>query len=153
MKKVLGNSKGTAVWIQLNKYIITLLITNHPKRSPLDKKNNRINNRIDRRHRIWVPVLPSENAWERLNLGSAKEAFPPLGLHQGRCPTVTGGKKGIEKNRAVVFFEKKEMAGERRYAELRVGVLPPPPAFLWHSSSKTATSREILRFWDRKTLT
>lgn len=151
MKKVLGNSKGTAVWIQLNKYIITLLITNHPKRSPLDKKNNRINNRIDRRHRIWVPVLPSENAWERLNLGSAKEAFPPLGLHQGRCPAVTGGKKGIEKNCAVVFFEKKR--DDWRETLCRASCRCSPPPLLWHSSSKTATSREILRFWDRETLT
>lgn len=81
-----------------------------------------------------------------MNLGSAKEAFPPLGLHQGRCHAVTGGKKGIEKTRAVVFFEKKEMAGKRRYAELRVGVLSLLPSFLWHCYSKKATSREILSF-------
>lgn len=46
--KALGNSKGTVVWIQLNKYTVTFLITNHPKRSPLDKNNNR----VDRCHRI-----------------------------------------------------------------------------------------------------
>lgn len=70
-----------------------------------------------------------------MDLGSAKEAFPPLGLHQGKCRAVTGGKKGIEKNRAVVFFEKIEMAGERSYAELHVGGLSPLPPFLWHCSS------------------
>lgn len=76
-------------------------------------------------------------------LGSQVQLYEPRVLHfhllgytRERRHAVTRRKKWIEKNCAAIFIEKREVTGDKSYAEFHVSVLSPPPPFLWHCYSR-----------------